>query len=82
MFNMDKELLKRHMEYFVTCLPVPGVGAPSSPDSLIQKMDERTQRIVEDYTRYAIKNMVKDIVNELIDKMYTADDFEKDIGLR
>lgn len=68
------------MEEFISAVYVPLTGGYSQ-DPLMRELNTHIKIQIEDAVRNGVKVLVIEVVEELIDKLYTADDFEKDIGL-
>ena len=80
MFNIDKEKLKQHMSAQINNVYVPR-PIYNSNSNLDQVMNEKIAFIINDNNN-SIKSLLKEVINELIDHLYTIDDFEKDIKLK
>lgn len=81
MFTIDKELLKKDVYTRVANYPTSW-SHYSVGDPVADAISVKINTLIKDAIDQNVKMMISDVMSHLIDKLYTADDFEKDIGLK
>jgi hypothetical protein len=96
MFNIDREELKNKINDSINShyaqnitehIYISGSGSNSHEladgfNNIIRGLDARIQNQIKQAFEIHTKTMLRDVMSDLIDSLYTADDFEKDLELK
>ena len=82
MFTIDKDKLKLHMDNYIRNSYINIPIAHSGSGEIARAIDSHITDIVRVSISSGVKEFMVEVVDELIDHLYTADDFEKDMGLK
>lgn len=82
MFNLNKEELKRHMEKYIRDVYVDTSRRYSGSDQISTAIMQTVNNNIDSVIQGAVRELVSESIEELIDKLYTVNDMEKDLGLK
>jgi hypothetical protein len=82
MFKVNKEELKNHMHHFIRDVYVDTSRRYSGSDQISTAVMQTVNNNIDSLFQSAVRELVAESIEELIDKLYTVDDMEKDLGLK
>lgn len=82
MFNVNKEELKNHMNQYIRDIYIDTSRRYSGSDQISTAIMQTVNNNIDSVIQAAVRQLVAESIEELIDKLYTVNDMEKDLGLK